>query len=152
MKRIYLAGGITGLSDEEVFGWRHYLIKHYNRPYKVVEFIDPTIQDYRGKEAQHIAEIVEMDKEAILSADAILVNYKDRERPFIGSSMEMLFAWEHKLFVSLVLEESPCVPMSPWLLYHANAVYRHRGEHEGWGAEAAALRAAVDHIVLNKDI
>lgn len=155
MKTIYLAGGITGLSDEEVFGWRHHLIKHYNQPYKVVNFIDPTIKDYRGKEHNYVKEIVEFDKDRIDSADALIVNYKHGNgRPFIGTSMEMLYAWDRHKFIALVFDESltPMVPVSPWLVYHTHVIYKHRSEYEGWKSEAAALRAAVDYIVMNKDI
>lgn len=117
MKRIYLCGAINGRSDEECRGWRSVAKALYRG-----ECLDPMARDYRGTEKQNVVEIVEGDKAAIDSCDALLVMF---DRPSVGTSMEILYAWEEGKPVVLV--DVSGQTLSPWLLYHVEAVF-HRLE------------------------
>lgn len=111
--RIYLAGPINGCTDEEANDWRMFCIGL--RP--DIEWYDPMVRDYRGREAIAFREIVEQDKADIDACDALLVSYT---KPSVGTSMEVLYAWERGKRIILVSAKASV--LSPWLLYHANAI------------------------------
>lgn len=109
--KIYLAGPINGCTDAEAKDWRSE-VKHF---YDFV--LDPMARDYRGKEAENVTAIVEGDKADIDACGAVLVYF---ERPSVGTSMEVLYAWERKKPVVVVNRSGK--PISPWLAYHSKAV------------------------------
>jgi nucleoside 2-deoxyribosyltransferase len=105
--KVYLCGPINGCTDEQCKDWR-------NAAKQVLpDTLDPMRRDYRGREDVSAAEIVEGDKEDIDQCKAILVNY---DKPSVGTSMEVLYAWQHGLEVFVVAK--PGTVISPWLRYH----------------------------------
>lgn len=109
--KLYLAGPINGCSDAEANDWRS-AVKAIHP-----DVLDPMSRDYRGKEGDNVDAIVEGDKDDILASDAVLVWF---ERPSVGTSMEVLFAWMNDIPVVVVNRSGK--PPSPWLLYHAQVV------------------------------
>lgn len=109
---LYLCGPINGCSDAEANDWRSMV-----KGLWVGRCIDPMARDYRGREAEAFREIVELDKLDIDEADILLVNY---DRPSVGTSMEVLYAWEHGKTVLVVCREDSVI--SPWLRYHAHHI------------------------------
>jgi nucleoside 2-deoxyribosyltransferase len=109
MKSIYLCGPINGCTDEECTNWREDIKSRY-----AGRCIDPMVRDYRGREAEAYREIVELDKIDVADADIILVNY---DKPSVGTSMEVLFAWQLGKRIIVVCREDAVI--SPWLRYHA---------------------------------
>jgi len=109
MKTVYLCGPINGCTDSEASDWRESVKRAYAGP-----TIDPMVRDYRGREAEAFREIVELDKIDVASSDVILVNY---DKPSVGTSMEVLYAWQLGKRVIVVMREDAVV--SPWLRYHA---------------------------------
>lgn len=109
---IYLAGPINGCTDAECKDWRN-AVKSMLPQHR---FLDPMSRDYRGKEAANVEEIVVNDKQDILNCDILFAYYT---KPSVGTSMEILFAWENGIEVVLV-NASGNENISPWLLYHAN--------------------------------
>src|ERR1700689_3736039 len=107
MVKIYLCGGINGLSDGDCNGWRELA-----KALLVSETIDPMRRDYRGMEDMNAGEIVLGDLRDIEGADLILVN---AIRPSWGTAMEIVYA--HLQGKRVVCVASP--PVSPWLRYHA---------------------------------
>jgi hypothetical protein len=114
MKTIYLCGPINGCTDEECKDWRE-LVKSI-WPGKT---LDPMRRDYRGKEDQSVNQIVEFDKIDLMNSDIILVNY---DKPSVGTSMEILYAFERGKFVIVVAAEGSRI--SPWMTYHSHAIVR----------------------------
>lgn len=112
MKTIYLCGPINGRADTECKDWREFIKGAWPG-----QCIDPMRRDYRGREAEAVREIVELDKVDVARADALLVNY---DRPSIGTSMEILFAWQ--LGKPIVLVAAPGANLSPWLRYHVHHI------------------------------
>lgn len=112
--KVYLCGPINGCTDEEAKDWRAYCSDRLR-----AEYYDPMVRDYRGRELEPgiAKEIVENDKSDILGCDWMVVYY---EKPSVGTSMEVLFAWENGVR-SLVIDKSG-KPLSPWLSYHSAAV------------------------------
>lgn len=108
--KVYLAGPISGCTDDEAIGWRQQVIAMAPS----IEFFDPMVRDYRGAEEQSFCEIVEGDKADIDQCDAMLVYF---ERPSVGTSMEVLWAWIQEMPV-IVIDRSGR-PLSPWLRYHS---------------------------------
>lgn len=108
-KIVYLCGPINGRSDSDCKDWREAA--------KAVlpNTIDPMRRDYRGKEAVAHREIVELDKIDVANADVLLVYY---DKPSVGTSMEMLWAWERGKLIVLI--DASDKPLSPWLVYHSH--------------------------------
>lgn len=111
-KSIYLCGPINGCTDEECNNWREYVIDNYDGP-----TINPMRRDYRGREAESVHEIVELDKIDVTDADVILVMY---DKPSVGTSMEVLYAFERGKMVVVVASTS--AKMSPWMVYHSHKI------------------------------
>lgn len=107
---LYLCGPINGCNDTEAKDWRAYVRSKW-----CGVCLDPMVRDYRGREAEAFREIVELDKVDVASADIVLVNY---DRPSVGTSMEILYAWERGKLIIVVC--APGVTVSPWLRYHAH--------------------------------
>lgn len=105
MKRVYLAGAINGME------WRWYVIGKL--PSDKFEVVNPMRRDYRGRESEHAAEIVEHDKMDIESCDALLVR---AVTPSWGTAMEMFYGHQlGKRVVSFVGMSS----VSPWVAQHS---------------------------------
>ena len=111
--RVYLCGPINGCTDGEAKDWRE--AAKLALPH--IEWIDPMARDYRGRELEPgVAKlIVENDKTDIDGCDLLLVNY---DKPSVGTSMEILYAWDRGKVSHLV--HAPNSRLSPWLLYHCH--------------------------------
>lgn len=111
--KVYLCGPINGCTDEVCKDWRS-MVKA-----ALPDTLDPMDRDYRGRELEPgVAKvIVENDKADIDKCDALLVNYV---KPSVGTSMEILYAWERKKLIVLLCGWKET--LSPWLLYHSTFV------------------------------
>lgn len=114
--KIYLCGPINGRSDEECKGWRAVATQAFTACGH--EVIDPMARDYRGRELEPgiAREIVENDKADIDACDVLFVYF---DKPSVGTSMEVLYAWERGRFVFLLDQSGK--PLSPWFIYHSHA-------------------------------
>jgi hypothetical protein len=109
---VYLCGPINGCTDEECKDWRYYVQKHLRHP-----TLDPMTRDYRGREDECFKEIVEGDKEDLDLSTHILVNYN---KPSVGTSMEILYAWERGKKILIVAKADTRI--SPWMRYHSHGL------------------------------
>jgi nucleoside 2-deoxyribosyltransferase len=125
MTTIYLCGPINGCTDEECKDWREAVKARWPG-----ETLDPMRRDYRGKEDQSVNEIVEFDKIDVTNSDVILVNY---DKPGVGTSMEVLYAFERGKLVVVVAKEG--VSISPWLRYHSHKILHSFEEAVVWIAD-----------------
>jgi hypothetical protein len=80
--------------------------------------LDPMRRDYRGREMGCVEEIVEGDKVDIDLSTHLLVHY---DKPSVGTSMEILYAWERNKPVIVVAPEG--TRLSPWLVYHSTKIF-----------------------------
>ena len=112
---VYLAGPINSCTDSECRDWREAAKKDHPE----YEYLDPMRNDYRGQENEPgiDVKIVKQDKQDIMDSDVLLVNY---DKPSVGTSMEVLFAWESGLEIIVVAKEGTII--SPWLKYHADTI------------------------------
>jgi hypothetical protein len=127
---IYLCGPIGGCTDTECKDWR----ETAKKALPDFQFSDPMDRDFRGIEGDHVKEIVEGDKDDIKQSQLVLVNFP---KASVGTAMEILFAWEHRIPVLVVA--GPEAPMSPWLKYHAAAIFKSFDE------AFASIKAAYAH-------
>lgn len=116
-KLCYLAGPMAGCDDEQANGWRDYATtKLISTNYRV---LSPMVRDYRGVSLSEHPEqtkiIVEGDKGDIDQCDILLANCTF---PSVGTSMEIIYAWENDKTVVIVHGGEP----SPWLVYHSHLV------------------------------
>ena len=112
--KIYLAGPIFQSEDSECINWREEAKKLLNGH----EIIDPMERDYRGVTYENYEKIVEEDKALIDSCDILLVNHI---KPSVGTSMEILYAWERRKKILII---SGSDELSPWLIYHSHKIFR----------------------------
>lgn len=110
--KIYLGGPINGCTDAECRDWR----TAARRMLEGHEIVDPMVRDYRSREDECVAEIVEADKADISGCDVLLMNCP---KPSVGTSMEILLGW-------LLGKRVVCIAqgrISPWLRYHSRAIH-----------------------------
>lgn len=118
---VYLAGPINGRPTADCVPWRDEAANMLQlRGHGAA---DPMLRDYRGRELDPLVtrEIVEGDKYVIDHVDALIVNY---DRPSTGTSMEVLYAHQRGIPVVTINAQAreERRPLSPWLVYHSNAV------------------------------
>lgn len=121
-KTVYLAGAIDRVSPEFAMSWRREATKRLEAAgYQV---LDPT----QDKNLEHPdvnttlytpEQIVEADKAMIDKADIILAEISRPDIPYVGTSMEILYAWERgkKIFVW-------GGSRSYWIRYHAHFIFQ----------------------------
>jgi nucleoside 2-deoxyribosyltransferase len=106
--KIYLCGGINGLSDSECRDWRE-KAKELLHPH---ECLDPMRHDYRGLEAGNELTIVTNDINDIRRCSFVLANVS---RPSWGTAMEICIADDMgKRVIAFGAGDKP----SPWLVVH----------------------------------
>jgi nucleoside 2-deoxyribosyltransferase len=119
-KIIYLAGPMTGCTDEEMFGWRNEAKRILGNQFFI---LDPTDRDYRGKEEENYDQIVLDDLKDIANSDIVLVKF---DKVSAGTCMEMVYAWQDGRTNVYVINEKNLV-LSPWVLYHSDDVFSDLG-------------------------
>jgi nucleoside 2-deoxyribosyltransferase len=113
MLNVYLAGPINGCTDEEANGWRAgFMASHPN-----VNFYDPMVRDYRGREDDCVDEIVEGDKADIDQCEVFIAYCWQVSW---GTGMEILYAFQGGLRVILVVPDG--MRVSPWQRYHSHLI------------------------------
>jgi hypothetical protein len=121
---VYLCGPINGCTDAECKDWREFAKVNLR-----VKTLDPLARDYRGREREPgmDKEIVENDKIDIDNSSMLLVNYV---KPSVGTSMEVLYAWERSRAILIVCEKG--TNLSPWLTYHSHQIVHSMREACDW--------------------
>jgi len=125
-KTVYLAGAIDRVSPEFAMSWRQEATKRLGvAGYQV---LDPT----QDKKLEHPdvnttlytpEQIVETDKQLINRSTIVLAEVSRTDIPYIGTSMEIYFAWERAIPV-IVWGGS----RSYWIRYHATKIFDTLGE------------------------
>lgn len=112
---IYLAGPILGRTDADCKNWRAFAVRIWPGA-----TLDPMARDYRGREQEPgvEVEIVEGDKADIDRCAGLLVYF---DGPSVGTSMEVLYAWQ--MGKPVVVVNASGKPVSPWLRYHASSIH-----------------------------
>jgi len=108
--KTYLCGPINGCNDAECNDWRS-IVKS-----RIKNTIDPMRRDFRGREYDCYREIVDLDKRDVVACDVVIANCP---KPSVGTSMEILLAWQLGKVVIVVAPE----PISPWLRYHSTCAF-----------------------------
>ena len=114
--KIYLAGGMSGLSFEEQTKWRQkvkdaVLFGGYDYDYKPV-FIDPT-RYYNFEEVSHKSEkeVMNFDLYKVRTSDLIVVNFNSPNS--IGTAIEIALAYEYHIpVVGLNMDKNR---LHPWI-------------------------------------
>lgn len=115
MRTLYLAGPINGCADADCIDWRCAVADALALCYTI---LDPMRRDYRGREADSAAAIVEGDEADLQACDVVLVNAL--QGASWGTAMEVRAAF-HEYGKRVVVIADQRRPMSPWLRYHSHA-------------------------------
>lgn len=119
--KIYLAGAIDHVSPEFALNWRKQATEVLKQA--GYEVLDPTASkdlfDPEANTNRYTPKyIVETDKAMIDQADILLAEISKSNIPYIGTSMEILYAWERGKRV-IVWGGSK----SYWIRYHASLIF-----------------------------
>lgn len=130
--RVYLCGPMDDYTESELGTWRKDA-KEYLRG-RGITCLDPTDRPYRNADYKEdpesvLPDLVEADKIDIEASDVLLVNYT---KISVGTSMEILIAWQKGKQVIVVSPEGMC--LGAWIWYHS-----HKRFH--------TMEEAYDHIV-----
>jgi hypothetical protein len=133
---VYLAGPINACDDATAKDWRelaktsiHGALIH-----------DPMDRDFRGKEDMNVTDIVETDKTEI---DKCSILFAYVSQISVGTSMEILYAWERGQHVIIAC---PLPSISPWLRYHCTYLAPTLEEGLEFVAKMiSGLYAGIDH-------
>ena len=131
--KAYLAGPIDNCTIEECTAWRRDLAERL-RPLGIT-CLDPTHN--MSAKIGNPGKIVRGDKMSILEA-RIVIAYCPF--PSVGTSMEILFAYERARRVYVVSAQNA---LSPWITYHATRIFRDFDQLVEWlgmGGVADAIR------------
>jgi len=113
--KIYLAGPITGVIEDEGKLWRHYLKYRYEEHEKKFLFLDPTMDRYFGRSPDEGRKIVESDRKAIEECDYIIAKM---QIPSIGTAIGIFYGWFIGKDVILICRENIFIELSPVLSYY----------------------------------
>lgn len=114
-KYVYLAGSINGHDSlETANGWREKATKELGKAGY------GALNPLRGRKLtdENSKEIVERDLEDIQKADIILVEMSHENKAYIGTAIEIRYAWEQGKEIILWGRANR---ESHWLKYHAHA-------------------------------
>ena len=128
--KVYLAGPIKGCADAEIFRWRKMAAAVLDAP-----TLDPAAaRNFVHKQSgDPLNEIVNPNKHDIDASAIVLANCWQVS---VGTSQEILYAWERGKYVVVVIPERE-QPASAWIIAHAHVVF-------------TDLLAAIDHINRRK--
>lgn len=130
--KIYLAGGMTGLSLEEQSHWRTRFqnaitiqFPHTKKPifFSPPEYYSPSTNEHKSER-----EAMEFELAHLRKSDVVVVNFNVPQS--IGTAMELMVAKEHRIPVIGLNETNNC--LHPWLLECCTRVcsnFRELAEH-----------------------
>lgn len=114
--RIYLSGGMSGLSLEEQTKWRDKIINaikfgDYEYRKNVSFFNPPTFFNYEVQKQKTEKEVMEYELNELRHSDLVVVNFNSPKS--IGTAMELMCAYENRIpIVGLNIDNSE---LHPWL-------------------------------------
>lgn len=113
-KGVYLAGPIKGCDQGEIHQWRDHATSRLK-----CKVINPSIRDFsRSDPNSCLNDIVDPDKREIDSCSILLANCWQVS---VGTSMEILYAWEHNKLVVTVVPKDELV--SAWIIAHSHKIF-----------------------------
>lgn len=117
MKKVYLAGPITGLSWGESEDWRNEIKRMVTDSGLPVQLFSPLrgkdylqgetqIKDSYGQHQMSTAKSIMLrDHFDVETSSALIVNFMNAKRVSIGTVMEIAWAYERRIPVILIMEE-----------------------------------------------
>ena len=115
--KVYLCGGINGLSDDDAKNWRDVATRLLGGLGHTT--LDPMRRDYRGVEDDNVDAIISGDLDDIDRSDALIVN---ATRPSWGTAMEVFYAATFRPACPVVIIHPADKPVSPWLRGHSTTI------------------------------
>ena len=114
--RIYLSGGMSGLSLEEQTKWRNKFrdavrFGDYEINKSVSFFSPPDYYNFDEKQHKSEREIFEFDLNALRKSDLVVVNFNAPQS--LGTAMELMLAYELRIPVIGLNKDG--VELHPWL-------------------------------------
>ena len=114
--KIYLAGGMSGVSFDEQIKWRKQvkdavLYGCYEYAYKPLFFLPPTYYNLEEQNHNTEREVIEFDLNRLRNSDLVIVNFNAPNS--IGTAIELAIAYERRIPVIGINENN--MEIHPWL-------------------------------------
>lgn len=109
----YLSGPMANATDKQRSEWRNYCKQHLKGT-----VYNPMERHHLGAIMDNLGivqQIVECDKQEIDASKVLIVMYIPG-MPMVGTSMEIMYAYDRQKFIIVVTNGHS---ISPWITYHA---------------------------------
>jgi nucleoside 2-deoxyribosyltransferase len=113
-QKIYLAGPIFNTEEKESNDWKTFFKTKINRDLFIP--IDP-IDEFDYKKNPNAEGLVNSDKLSIQRSNIVVANCW---KISVGTSMEILYAWERSIPTFIIYREKN---LHPWIRYHSTKVF-----------------------------
>lgn len=119
--KIYLSGGMTGLTFEDQMQWRNQIrdmiiFSRYDHTYQPYFFNPPRYYNFENKRHKSEREVMEFDLNALRKSDLVIVNFNNPQS--LGTAMELMVAYERKIPVVGICSDTSL--LHPWLIECTN--------------------------------
>jgi nucleoside 2-deoxyribosyltransferase len=125
MKKIYLAGPVTGLSYDNSEGWRDAFKERIKRspllphvglfsPLRAKHYLQgesSIAAQYEGTTLSSQKGIMSRDHWDVITADALIIDFSGSQQVSIGTVMEIAWAYERRIPIIAVVDELHTHPM-----------------------------------------
>lgn len=115
--KIYLSGGMTGLTLEEQMKWRSQIINalkygEFDVKKSLSFFSPPEYYNFESKDYKSEREVFEFDLSQLRNSDLVIVNFNAPQS--IGTAMELILAKE--LHIPVIGLNKDGTELHPWLV------------------------------------
>ena len=147
LKKVFLSGGMTGLTTEEAIGWRNsfkYIVYDAYENRNVLECIDPTCFYFSENETP--ADDVELEAMRydiywVKNCDALVANMNNIKS--IGTAQEIMLAYTCGKPIILIVNQDELIHLHYWIKEEASKIIT-------WSDDVVdALSDAADYILTH---
>jgi nucleoside 2-deoxyribosyltransferase len=127
--KIFLSGGMTGLTEEEASGWRtSFKLKNIIQDDTAFIFIDPTYYYFTTDKTtqEYEKEAMEYDLYWVKHSDLIIVNFNSLSS--IGTAQEIMLAYTLNKPIIGMIEEDKYDQLHPWYKEECIKIFKYKSD------------------------
>lgn len=139
--KIYLAGGMTGISFEEQNNWREDIIHNFYRCYnKPLDVINPCrFYNFENPQQDSDREVMDYDLWQVKTSDLLIVNFNVPNS--IGTAIEIVLARE--MGIPIIGIKNKATEIHPWLKCCVNKMFTFESDKVGLTFDASCSEAVL---------
>lgn len=140
MLNVFLSGGMSGLSHEEMTGWRN--IAKLALDYWGAKVISPPDYFVMNGEASNEKEAFIFDTHCVKKCDVLIVNMNKPDS--IGTAQEVMLAYEYKKPIVMIARKDKWDSIHPWYKIEATSVFF----YEDYEDETALFEEVANYVMI----